>query len=378
MKLSGRAAVLALTCVSAVALSACGTSKSSGTATGSSTAGSAAATSAATSKDAAFLQQPTSLPVTQKLSKVPPTGVKVAYLNEGVAYAQDYLTGMMAAAAVLGWQVKSYTTSAANPASTISALTSAIDAGAKYVVVSAVDAAIYQSVLPLAKSKGAEILSLNANNPSIPGEVVNVLGSTDAIRGSQQVGEALLADAQSHGVTAHIGEVTVPIFATVLAPEHTGLEHALSSCSSCTISSIPIPAQQFESGAIAPVIVSYLQSHPDINYLFYDSAPLDVGVAQQLKVAGLKEPGMFGAAAQPAEIQAVQSGQQAGWGAYPSVLHGWILMDVAARLSVGDDPNVWKTSPSYVLEKSNSAAIDPTSFEFPSGYQAMFKALWGL
>jgi ABC-type sugar transport system substrate-binding protein len=372
MKLSGRAAVLALTCASALVLSACGTSKSSSTATGSSTAGGAAATPT----DAAFLQQPTSLPVTQKLSKAPPTGVKVAYLNEGVAYAQDYLTGMMAAASVLGWQVKSYTTSAANPASTTSALTSAIDAGAKYVVVSAVDAAIYQSVLPLAKSKGAEILSLNANNPSIPGEVVNVLGSTDAIQGAKQVGEALLADAQSRGVTAHIGEVTVPIFATVLAPERDGLKQALSSCSSCTVSSIPIPAQQFQSGAVAPVIVSYLQSHRDINYLFYDAAGLDVGVAQQLKVAGIEAPRMFGAAAQPAEIKAVQSGTQAGWGAYPSVLHGWILMDAAARLSVGDNPNVWQTSPSYVLEKSNSAGIDPTNFEFPEGYQAMFKALW--
>jgi ABC-type sugar transport system substrate-binding protein len=372
MKLSGRAAALALACVSALALSACGTSKSSSTGTGSSTAGSAAATSANT----AFLRPPTGLPVTEKLSKAPPTGVKVAYLNEGVAYAQDYLTGMTAAASVLGWHVQSYTTSAANPASTTSALTSAIDGGAKYVVVSAVDAAIYKSVLPLAKSKGAEILSLNANNPSIPGEVVNVLGSTDAIQGAQQVGEALLADAKSRGVTAHIGEVTVPIFATVLAPEHDGLTQALSSCSSCTISTIPIPAQQFESGAVAPVIVSYLQSHRDINYLFFDAAGLDVGVAQQLKVAGIQAPRMFGAAAQPAEIKAVQSGEQTGWGAYPSVLHGWILMDVAARLSVGDNPNVWKTSPSYVLEKSNSAGINPTNFEFPQGYQAMFKALW--
>lgn len=277
---------------------------------------------------------------------------------------------------MLGWHVRDFTVKVSDPATFPSAMTSAIKGGAKFVIISAVDASIYRSILPLAKSKGAVIIDTNSTNPAVPGVVQPVLSSSMAVDGGLITGQALLGDATARHVPAHVGEVTLPIYASVLKPVGEGLRRALSTCSACTLSQIDIPAENFQNGTTASVITSYLQAHPSINYLFFDASGFDAGLQSQLRVAGVERPRMFGMAAQPTEIEAVQSGQQQAWSVDPSEVHGWIMMDVAARILVGDNPNVWTKPLYYVLDQSNSKGVDASNLEYPAGYQAMFKALW--
>jgi len=362
----------------ALALSAC--SSSSGTASQSSGTGQAGApASSAAAASAPYLVQPTTLPVTEKLSKRPPTGIKVAFLNHGNGYDQDYLAGMQAAGKLLGWNIQNFTVSPANPAATTSAVKSGIGAGDKYFVVFSTPAALYASLLPELKAKGDMILDVDSANPAVPGVVQTVQSASTISYTGELGGQALLADAAAQGKTAHIAEVTVPVYAAVLGPIHDGLAATVKSCSACSLSQIPIPAQNFLSQNVAPVIVSYLQAHPDINYLFFDAATLDTGVAAQIARAGLPARRMFGVGAFQPEFAAIKAGQQEGWVVAPSIVDGWIMTDTLARLSVGDDPNVWnKAKPLYyVLNRQNSQDLSAPP-QFPASYQAMFQSMWGI
>ena len=325
--------------------------------------------------ETALLKRPTSLPVTQQLQAKPKTGIKVAFLDDGLGYSQQYLSGLRAAAQVLGWQVSPLTVNAANPASTPSAIMSAINAGDNYVILAATPAAAYASTLSAARKAHVVIIDFNSANPAVPGVVQPTLSQSWAVYLGSLAGQALAADAASRHVKAVVGDVTVPIYASVTEPIEKGFTEG---CTGCSIQKIDIPAENFQSGSTASVIVSYLQSHRTINYLEFDGAGLDSGVAAQLRAAGQGVPEMFGVAPYQPEISAVQNGTETGWSVAPSLVQGWILADTIARASEGMNASVWdQTTPlGYVLEKGNSAGATEENLNFPVDYQSAFKKLW--
>ena len=133
------AAVLSLACVGVAACSSSGGSSSSN-----SQASAQATTSASTSSNAnsqalssilaPVANEPTSVGVTTPLSKSAPKGIKVVGLDDGIVDENLYYQGMAAAANSLGWSFSKQSINDSNPQTVISAATSAINAGAKAVV----------------------------------------------------------------------------------------------------------------------------------------------------------------------------------------------------------------------------------------------------
>lgn len=88
MKLTAIRVGLVAACAAVAALSACSSGDAGTVAAGASAGSPGAAASSA------YLRQPTKLQVTQPLSRQPPAGVQVAYLNGGTGYAQQIPLGI--------------------------------------------------------------------------------------------------------------------------------------------------------------------------------------------------------------------------------------------------------------------------------------------
>ncbi|MCW2758975.1 MAG: hypothetical protein JWO46_2721, partial [Nocardioidaceae bacterium] len=174
-----------------------------------------------------------------------------------------------------------------------------------------------------------------------------------------------------------IGIVTTPVFETILGSTNTAAEQTVKAeCSSCSVDSIPIAANDVFSGKTPADVVSYLQRHPKVNYLLLGASLFDEGLQPALKAAGLSKVRIFGVAPLAAQLKAVADGQDGGWVADPLNVLGWMAVDAAARSFTGDDPTVYNSVgvPTFLITKDTAGS----GLEVPTDYQDQFKKMWGL
>ena len=87
---------------------------------------------------------------------------------------------------------------------------------------------------------------------------------------------------------AKIALVTSPIFATILGATDAAAKVTVAKdCRSCSFDTLDIPPNDLFAGKAPASVVSYLQSHQDVNYILQDSSLTDPGLVPALKAAGL-------------------------------------------------------------------------------------------
>ena len=382
------AAVLSLACVGVAACSSSGGSSSSN-----SQASAQATTSASTSSNAnsqalssilaPVANEPTSVGVTTPLSKPAPKGIKVVGLDDGIVDENLYYQGMAAAANSLGWSFSKQSINDSNPQTVISAATSAINAGAKAVVMVSELQSTIDKVLPLAVQHHAVILDTISSNSAHPGQI---LASTEDHEFSTQgryVIAAILQQANASGQVAHIGETFIPQFATGLVPEENGAKQVLAQyCPKCTMDRINVSYEDVTNGAYVQDIASYLQTHPDINYLFATNAFFVNGLVPALKQAGIPIPKIVGTEPTAANFSALKTGAAQEWFYVPQQVLGWVWTDELARYFTGDNYNIWNTTafdPQWLMTAQNVQQVpNVNDLNPPANYQAQFEKLWGV
>ena len=382
------AAVLSLACVGVAACSSSGGSSSSN-----SQASAQATTSASTSSNAnsqalanilaPVANEPTSVGVTTPLSKPAPKGIKVVGLDDGIVDENLYYQGMAAAAKSLGWSFSKQSIDDSNPQTVISAATSAINAGAKAVVMVSELQSTIDKVLPLAVQHHAVILDTISSNSAHPGQI---LASTEDHEFSTQgryVIAAILQQAAASGQVAHIGETFIPQFATGLVPEENGAKQVLAQyCPKCTMDRINVSYEDVTNGAYVQDIASYLQTHPDINYLFATNAFFVNGLVPALKQAGIPIPMIVGTEPTAANFSALKTGAAQEWFYVPQQVLGWVWTDELARYFTGDNYNIWNTTafdPQWLMTAQNVQQVpNVNDLNPPANYQAQFEKLWGV
>jgi ribose transport system substrate-binding protein len=382
------AAVLSLACVGVAACSSSGGSSSSN-----SQASAQATTSASTSSNAnsqalssilaPVANEPTSVGVTTPLSKPAPKGIKVVGLDDGIVDENLYYQGMAAAANSLGWSFSKQSINDSNPQTVISAATSAINAGAKAVVMVSELQSTIDKILPLAVQHHAVILDTISSNSAHPGQI---LASTEDHEFSTQgryVIAAILQQANASGQVAHIGETFIPQFATGLVPEENGAKQVLAQyCPKCTMDRINVSYEDVTNGAYVQDIASYLQTHPDINYLFATNAFFVNGLVPALKQAGIPIPKIVGTEPTAANFSALKTGAAQEWFYVPQQVLGWVWTDELARYFTGDNYNIWNTTafdPQWLMTAQNIQQVpNVNDLNPPADYQAQFEKLWGV
>jgi ABC-type sugar transport system substrate-binding protein len=382
MHFTFRARLAAVTiAIGALGATACGSrDDNGGPASAGATAATTTSTSAASGASAAvrpFLRPPTKLVVTDPLSKTPPKK-KGVFLSNGIEIAQQISAGMRAASEALGWRYSTLTVDQNNPSTIPSAMLAAINNGADVVFVSATPVEVYKPALAEAKKHGTVIVDVASGNPPTDGvaALVNNASQNGPMWG-KMAATGILADAEKAGQTAKILLATVPAFDTILGPTGQAAKATVAKlCSECSIDTLGIDAARVFTGKAPSDIVSYIQRHPDVNYILQDSSLTDQGLTAALKSAGLDKVKVYGVAPLRAQAAAVKSGDEAGWVVDPLQVEGWMSVDAAARAFTGDDPGVYdrQAIPSYLLTPDNSDG----PLEVPTDYADQFKAMWKL
>jgi ribose transport system substrate-binding protein len=386
------AVVAALSLTTLAAACSSGASSSSSTSAGATSAAppSASAESAGTAGTAALskilapvINKPTSLEVTTPLSKAPPKGIKVVGLNDGLSLENNYYVGMAAAAKVLGWQFSTQTIDDSNVQTVISAAKSAINAGAKAVVmVSQIQETIDQ-VLPLAKQHGAVILDAISGDSPHPNQILASTSSHESVQAGRYTMAAILQQADEDGVTANIGETFIPQFATANLPIENGMKEVMAAnCPKCTLSRINISYNDLTNGTYIKDIVSYLQAHPQVNYVATALGLFASGLTPALNQAGIPVPKIIGSSPSAANFTDLQHGLKQEWLTVPGETLGWMWTDELARYFVGDNYNIWNTTayePQWLVTTSNVSQLgNVNGVVFPANYQSLFEKLWNV
>lgn len=375
------AAIAALTLAAACSSSGGSTASTNGSQPGSHfRSGSADVGGQNSATVASYMRPPTTLPVSMPVSKAIPTGAKVVFLAQPFSQSLSLANGLKDAARVLGWRVQVLKYDPANPPTFTTSLNTAISEKPTAIVITGALRQQFAAQIPIARA--AHIALVPAITPEIdqqPG-VYPVLNS-DAELGYQakMIAQTVLADAASSGQTAHILQITVPEVAAYLSIEDTVVQNEISTkCSRCTRDLLKVNLANLFNGNYTQQVVSYLQSHPDINYILSDSGQAGDGLAAALSQAGLTKVKRYGIAATNLQIQALKNGQPETWTIQPFRADGWIIADQVARVMVGDPTDLWKNEHlAYVVTSSNVPDVtNPDDAAVPADYQAQFEKLW--
>lgn len=327
---------------------------------------------------ATYLKPPTSIGVAVPVSKPIPSGKSIIWVATGLPQAVTILKGLKAAAATLGWSVKSITYDPTNPATINSSLESAIAQKPAAIVLNGLLTPQFNT--QISKASAAHIPLIPAATPDAAQANVYPVLNTDVMNryAGKILADVLLSDAARSGSAAHVLQLTVPAVATYLKPEDDGLKAELAvKCPDCTRDLLNISLPDVFNGNYTHQVVSYLQSHSDIKYIVSDSGQLEDGLAGALQQTGITDVKRYGISATNVQINELRNGQPGGWVVQAYQEQGWVIADQVARVIVGDPTNLWDGyNLGYVLTATNANRVDPNDPEFPADYPTQFKKLW--
>lgn len=362
-------------CIAALACAAlaagCGGSDDNGSEAA--TATSAQTTASAQSVEPAPTTPPTEIPVTRALSRTPPSGKKVTFMQCEFATCARYVPSVKAATEALGWSADFKVFKAAAIGS---ALDQAIAEKPDYIGLSAIPSAAIKPQLAAAAKAGIPVLAVSAAEQPAEGGYT-VVSSGTLQQDADYIMRWVINDSRG---SANVVAVTVPqypIFAT--ATDH--LKTAMSEqCAECGYDELALSPEEAVSGTIPQKLVGYLQSHPETNYVFFAFSDLATGVPEALQAAGMADRvKLTGVASDTAIAKQIGDGH-AAWVPSPNGYSVTTLIDSMARLSVGDpvEHEAIAQWPTFVIDSSETAKAVDYNWEGPDGYLEQFDKLWNV
>jgi ribose transport system substrate-binding protein len=313
-----------------------------------------------------------------------PAGIKIAAITcysilEGCVIPAD---GIAKAAAAIGWQERTFD-GGGTPTSQNSQILNAVSWGANVIALIAITPSAVQTGLAAAQKAGITIVSgssgLSSPNPTITAPAGQVWPAFDVSPDYRKVGQNIAnwIIADSNG-TANVAVYGDQEFDSINGQE-AGLVPTLKSCTTCTVSPVMYFTATQIASSLGPETVSYLRTHPNVNYIYsgYDppaaaqvQAIANAGMAHNVKIASVLGNSQ--------NLQYIRNGEvQAADAAYDNTYMGFAIVDQTIRL-LDKQPlaqPVGENLPFQVVTKSN-LGTNLTSWTAPFAYQDQFIKLW--
>jgi len=381
--LSRRLAASAAAGLLILALSACGddTARTTAAAAGAPTADQASLAAAQANVDK-HLAAPTSIPQSVTLTKVPPHK-KVGFVQCADPACAKLATYIKTATGALGWDLVTVNATATDPGA---ALQQAIDAGVDYIATTGFPVALFKQQMAEAKAKGIGMfLCFSTDVPAGPANNLysDCYDSTAAAAYATAMADYVIV--QSKGA-ANALVVSIPTYPILTAQVDAMRAELSKNCPSCKTDTLEVTVNDLVGGAVPQSISSYLQAHPDVNYVYFTYAGLANGVAPALRAAGLStKVKLVGTQGSQPQMKEVANGTSAAWSALPQELSMWTMVDQMARLSVGQwslaDERKAAVPPFYLVttaDAANALVNLDDGWPGPTGFQDTFRKLWGV
>jgi ribose transport system substrate-binding protein len=344
-------------------------------------ASNSAATTSGATKTANVAPPPTRPPaqiqVKQPLAKKPAVGKKVVFLQCALPACSRYVQGWKAATDALGWSAN---IQVFKPDAPGAAVQQAITEHPDYIAITGIPAAALKPQLAAAQKAGIPVISCaTPDKPSTGGYAAQCGGTLSA--DAEYLARWAINDS---GGKAKILGVTISQY-PVLNTETDWLKSNLTSmCSGCSFGKLDVSVQDLVGGSVPQKIIAYLQSHSDVNYVYFSFNDLTRGVPTALRTAGLTDKVKLIGAAGDASIMKQIGAVQSAWTIAPNVYSAWVMVDAMARLSIGDKlspsyQNSIYSSPTWVVASPASAKLlANTGYDWygPASFADEFKKLW--
>jgi ribose transport system substrate-binding protein len=305
----------------------------------------------------------------------------IAWMECDVPTCAAYLTpGFKNATAALGWDLSIIPMKSTDPGP---AIQQAIDAKVDFIASTGLSTAQYQPQLDAAKAAGIPVLScFGTDDPDPDAGLYMQCGDESFVEKTGPV-MADWAIADSEG-KANILVVSIPDFPVLVAETEAFKAQVAKNCSGCTVTELNATLQDLIGGTVPGSIVSKLQANADVNYVFYSFGDLPGGVTAALQSAGLdKKVTQYGQDFSTIDLDEIAAGTMGAWSADPKGYAGWLMVDAAARLSLGmtlDEERAAAALPTIIIsEPADAKAISDVGGDWmPPGAEDAFKKLWGV
>ncbi|WP_375476320.1 hypothetical protein [uncultured Jatrophihabitans sp.] len=318
----------------------------------------------------------TSIPVTDPLPSAPPKGKTVVFLQceqEECGHEGD---GLNAAAKAIGWTVKTLNFKAADPATLVAALKTALQYKPVGVFFSGAPQAVWKSEQSdYAKAKAFITENFDATAPTGEGQEPGRGYTADSTHIGTLLAGIQLQDA--NGVPANSLLVNVPDYAVFVATGKAYHSTISAACPSCKITDVNLTLPQLLGGQLNSAVVSAAKRAANVKYIVSVNGAFVAQLPQALAAAGLTgKYKIISGQGESGDQKNVLSGTALATVNSPLTMGGWQDMDMAIRkvmnlpIPAGDH-----VVPIAVLTKSN-IGTPQDSYDIPSDYAAQFKKLW--
>ena len=321
---------------------------------------------------------PTRLTVTEPLPAKPKPGESVYYIGCGFPVCDQIFEGIKAGSETLGWKATKINIDQSNPATINSGVEQAIQNGATIVIQTGNEVASFEAALRTAKERNVLFLDGNTNNPQGDSGIQARVAPTNVMlpKYGELVGNLIVADSNGK---AKVGFVRIKTYDNIFQEGFESVKKTLDErCpSTCTGEEIIVGVQDFFNQKLPGRVVSYLQSHPDINYLVFGFGTPETGVVPALQEAGLTDIKLTGFFPEPAQQAEIEGGASLPWPGAPLGVEGWQFVDAAARIRQHVDMEGYDQLgiPVWMINQDNLASATDYA-NAPEDYAEQFKRLW--
>jgi len=357
------------------AVSGCG-SDSGGDASGNAAAGGSAGPGVAKAQALAekATTRPTSIDLTTPVGKPIPAGKKIFFISCGVEACEIQGDIIKQGAADLGWTATTIGTDG-SPEQLQNAFKTAMRQGADGVILNAVTRATVAKQIEEAEQKGVAFVTCCSIEPTGDGILQNVADKENSAKIGENLAAKIVADSGGKANTLFVNISAFQILQS-LAKQFGSSYNGF--CPGCEYASIDVPITSI--GKDAPDrIVSYLRSHPQVNYVVLSvSNALGAGLPAALRAAGLADKvKIVGQSADTQTFQDLQAKSITSVVPFDYYAVDYLMLDALARHFAGApveqaQPPMWIVTAENMPEQATKGL-----FPVVESYRDEFTKLWG-
>jgi ABC-type sugar transport system substrate-binding protein len=221
-------------------------------------------------------------------------------------------------------------------------------------------------------AKGIVISNASSTDPVSPPFIYNTSTPEQNARIGKYLAAAIVADSNGKANTLY---VDIPAFTILGALGESFKKDYQSYCPGCGFAKLDVPLPRL---ADSPnIIVSYLRSHPDVDYLALSvTDALATGLPAALKAAGLTKVKIVGQGGDPTAFQALAQGQILALVPFDYYAVDYQMVDALARHFAGV-PIEHTAPPLWLMTKDNLPSEYTKLFPVVPDYESKFLKLWG-
>jgi ABC-type sugar transport system substrate-binding protein len=325
---------------------------------------------------APYLERPTSIGIVDPIEGGIAEGKEIYYLQCGVPACQETADTIKASMDTIGWDFKTVD-AGGTPEEMKAALAQAISDKPDGVIISGTNHSMFPDELAKLKELGIPVMNMTTADP--PSD--DVLAVFFEVPEFEATGERL-----AHYALSQTGKKTNAVSFMISAFSNTEIvanffnDTIKENCDVCTSEIIDIPITSLGTDLV-PQVVTYLQAHPDVNWVNLGYADMIVGMPDALKAAGISKDVKF-VSIGPSELafEALRNGDYLVALDSPSTYDmTWRHADALARHFNGESiaPSIEHNYPVWVVTKDNIPVTEGT-FPLVEDYTNQYKAIWGL